>query len=458
MSEKILIVDDEPGILTTLAGVLKDEGYRVETAGSGHDALRFLYRSIPSIVLLDIWMPGQDGLEILKRIKEQHPNLTVIMMSGHGSIETAVRALKLGAYDYIEKPISLEKVTLMVRHALREIRLESENVTLWAQVEQGFQIVGESPPIKKLREQIEMAGPSNGRVLISGENGTGKELVARAIHLRSSRRQQPFVEINCAAIPESLIESELFGYEKGAFTGANTLKRGRLEMADGGTLFLDEIGDMILSTQAKVLRALQEQAFNRVGGNEQIRVDVRVIAASNKNLFEEIKKGTFREDLFYRLNVIPLHVPPLRERREDIPLLFFYFMEELSREQGLKAKEVTSEGMEMLKHHHWPGNVRELKNIVERLMIMIHGQKIVGNDIPGVLEGVPSSPEGSLKPTGSLREARNRFERHYILDRLQANQFNVQKTAEGLHIERTYLYRKLKYLGIESRGEEDADG
>jgi two-component system nitrogen regulation response regulator NtrX len=456
MAEQILIIDDEPGILSTLSGVLKDEGYRVETAGSGHDATRFLSRSLPALVLLDIWMPGLDGLEVLKKIKEQHPSLTVIMMSGHGSIETAVRAIKLGAYDYIEKPISLEKVTLLVQHALREQHLEQENLKLREQIDRKYRIVGESPAIKRLRELIRMAGPSNSRVLISGENGTGKELVARTVHLQSPRREGPFVEINCAAIPESLIESELFGHERGAFTGANTLKRGRFELADGGTLFLDEIGDMSLPTQAKVLRALQEQEFNRVGGNEQIRVDVRVIAASNKNLPDEIKKGSFREDLFYRLNVIPLQVPPLRERREDIPLLISHFIEELSLEQGLKAKELSPEAMEILKRYPWPGNIRELKNIVERLMIMIPGPRVEAADIPAFLES-QDIPDGPLHSSGSLREARNAFERRFILERLQANRYNIQKTAEELQIERTYLYRKLKYLGIEPKGEADAD-
>lgn len=456
MPDQILVVDDEPGILTTLSGVLKDEGYRVETSATGHEALKLIRRAMPAVVLLDIWMPGQDGMEILKQIRELYPFLTVIMMSGHGSIETAVRAIKMGAYDYIEKPISLEKVILMVQHALREQQLENENIRLKAEIERKYQIVGESEATKRIREQIQKAGPSNSRVLISGENGTGKELVARAIHRMSHRKSGPFVEINCAAIPESLIESELFGYEKGAFTGATFQKKGRFESADGGTLFLDEIGDMSLPTQAKVLRALQEQEFNRVGGHDRIHVDVRVIAASNKNLAEEIKKGAFREDLFYRLNVIPLHVPPLRERVEDLPLLAVHFMEELSREQGLKFKEFTPEAMALLKNYSWPGNVRELKNIVERLLIMTPGSSIRADDIPAYLEG-RSTEKPSAVPSGSLREARNRFEREYILERLQANQFNVQKTAEDLQIERTYLYRKLKYLGIESRGEGDAD-
>lgn len=458
MPEQILIVDDEPAILTTLSGVLKDEGYQVETAGNGQEAMRSLARSIsPALVLLDIWMPGQDGLEILRKLKEQHPLLTVVIMSGHGSIETAVRAIKLGAYDYIEKPISLEKVVLIVRHAIREQLLETENRTLRAQLERKYRIVGESTAIQRLREQIRKAGPSNSRVLICGENGTGKELVARAIHLQSGRREAPFVEINCAAIPETLIESELFGHERGAFTGANSLKRGRFEIADGGTLFLDEIADMSLPTQAKVLRALQEQVFNRVGGNEQIRVDVRVIAASNKNLSEQIKGGSFREDLFYRLNVIPLQVPPLRERREDIPLLVNHFMEELSGEQGIRPKEVSPEALTALQRYGWPGNVRELRNIVERLMIMCPAYKILAGDIPSFVEGHSKEASVLFDPIGSLREVRNRFEREYILERLQANQYNVQKTAEELQIERTYLYRKMKYLGIEPRGDADAD-
>ena len=381
MVETILIVDDEPGILKALSGVLQDEGYEVATAKNGETALKRIKEESPSLVLLDIWMEGLDGLETLKRIKDLSPELVVIMMSGHASIETAVKATKLGAYDYIEKPLSLEKITLLVRHAIHEQQLKTENLSLKQSIERRFTLVGESPSIQNLRKLIKTASASNSRIFISGENGTGKELVARAIHLQSPRRNRPFIEINCAAIPDPLIESELFGYEKGAFTGADTAKQGRFEQAHGATLFLDEIGDMSLATQAKVLRVLQEQRFLRVGGSKTIEVDVRVIAASNKNLLEEIKNGNFREDLYYRLNVIPLHIPPLRERKEDIPLLVNYSLNSLSAEQGLRPKEITPEANNLLMQYDWPGNVRELKNLVERFMIMVPHTKIHGHPL-----------------------------------------------------------------------------
>ena len=319
MSASILVVDDEESILTSLSSILQDEGYEVTVAKNGAEALRVYTMDPPDLMLLDIWMPEMDGMETLRRVRELVPTAQVMMMSGHGSIETAVKAIKLGAYDYIEKPLSLENVTLRVKHALDQYRLEQENRTLRTTVQRKFELVGQSPVMQQLRQLIETAGPTNSRVLIGGENGTGKELVARAIHLQSARANRPFVAVNCAAIPETLIESELFGHEKGSFTGATSMKRGQFEQADGGTLFLDEIADMSLSTQAKVLRALQEQQFTRVGGTKLLKVDVRVLAASNKDLIKEIEKGTFREDLFYRLNVVPIIVPPLRERREDHP-------------------------------------------------------------------------------------------------------------------------------------------
>lgn len=453
MPDSIFIIDDEPSILSTLAGVLMDEGYDVRTSESGSEALRLMQQAPPSMVLLDIWMPEPDGIETLTKLKRFYPDLVVIMMSGHGSIETAVKAIKLGAYDYIEKPISLEKVVLMVKHALTEMRLRHENRTLKQLVEKKYEMIGASAAIVRLQEQIKMAGPSQSRVLISGENGTGKELVARAIHRQSSRWSGPFLEINCAAIPESLIESELFGFEKGGFTGAHQQKRGQFELASGGTLFLDEIGDMALATQAKVLRVLQEQEFYRVGGNDRVKVDVRVIAASNKDLIEEIRKGAFREDLYYRLNVIPLHVPPLRERSEDIPLLLAHFTGEVAQEQGIKPKRFSREAIALLKQYHWPGNVRELKNIVERLMIMVSSSEVLPGDLPGFVTKGLTSDENSFPPSGadpgSLKEARNAFEKRYILSKLQANHWNVIQTAEALRIERTYLYRKMKFLGIE---------
>ncbi|MBI3803808.1 MAG: sigma-54-dependent Fis family transcriptional regulator [Nitrospirae bacterium] len=458
MSENILIIDDEPAILSTLSGVLMDEGYSVSTVENGAAALREVQGNPPALILLDIWMPEPDGIETLKRLKTLFPDLVVIMMSGHGSIETAVKAIKIGAYDYIEKPISLQKVVMMVEHALTEFRLRQENRTLKRLVEKRYEMIGESGAISRLREQIRMAGPSQSRVLISGENGTGKELVARAIHAASARRNQPFLEINCAAIPENLIESELFGYERGAFSGAQHQKKGQFELADGGTLFLDEIGDMALATQSKVLRVLQEQEFYRVGGSERVKVDVRVIAASNKNLAEEIKKGSFREDLYYRLNVIPLHVPPLRERPEDIPQLLEYFAQEVAQEQGIKLKRFSPEAVAILKRAQWPGNVRELKNIVERLMIMVPAPVVQPNDLPefitdGLIEENSFPPFEEAAGPGSLKDARNAFEKKYILAKLQEHDWNVLQTAEALQIERTYLYRKMKLLGIEAPGE-----
>jgi len=457
MNDTILVVDDEPSILSTLSGVLKDAGFSVLVARDGLEALRLLRQDVPRLVLLDIWMPEQDGLETLKKIKELYPQILVVMMSGHGSIETAVKATKLGAYDYIEKPLSLEKVTLVIKHALHEQRLEEENLRLRARISRQQMLVGESLPIKRLQEIIQTAGPTQSRVLISGENGTGKELVAHSIHRHSLRAEEPFVEVNCAAIPETLIESELFGYEKGAFTGAATMKRGCFELAHGGTLFLDEIGDMSLATQAKVLRVLQEQRFQRVGGAKPIEVDVRVIVASNKNLLEEIKKGTFREDLFYRLNVIPIHVPSLRERREDIPLLVQHFISLMVEEQGLKPKQITKEAVELLTQYDWPGNVRELKNMVERLMILAPHPAITPEDLELLPESqLPVGPVNASKVSDrlSLRQSRAVFEKEFILQRLKENDWNISKTAEDLQIERTHLHRKIKLLGIEIKPED----
>ena len=463
MPESILIVDDEEAILLSLRPVLEDEGYEVKVAKSGSDALKMMAAEPPDLMLLDIWMPEMDGLDTLKRAREQSPRLQVMMMSGHGSIETAVKAVKLGAYDYIEKPLSLENVTLRVRHALDQRRLEEENLTLRAKVERRFELVGTSPAMQRLRQLIATAGPTNGRVLISGENGTGKELVARAIHQQSPRRDKPFVAVNCAAIPENLIESELLGHERGAFTGATVQKRGQFEQADGGTLFLDEIGDMSLNTQAKVLRVLQEQQFMRVGGIKVIKVDVRVIAASNKNLAQEIERGHFRDDLFYRLNVLPMEVPPLRERREDIPLLVRHFVQAHAEEQGLKVKEVDPEAMNVLKQYDWPGNIRELRNLIERLMIMVPGPIIEASHATLSLQprgAIPVMPSGSssmnalaTKQYASLRDARNAFEREYIGRKLREHNWNVSRTADDLQIERSHLHRKIKLLNIELRPE-----
>jgi two-component system nitrogen regulation response regulator NtrX len=388
-----------------------------------------------------------------------------MMMSGHGSIETAVKAIKLGAYDYIEKPLSLENVTLRVKHALDQHRLEQENRNLRTKVERKFELIGQAPVMQQLKQLIETAGPTNSRVLIGGENGTGKELVARAIHQHSHRANCPFVAVNCAAIPETLIESELFGHERGAFSGATTMKRGQFEQADGGTLFLDEIADMSLSTQAKVLRALQEQQFTRVGGTKLIKVDVRVLAASNKDLLQEIEKGTFREDLFYRLNVVPIVVPTLRDRREDIPLLVKHFLRVHAEEQGLKIKQVSPEAMEVFMQYEWPGNIRELRNLIERLMIMVPGPVIEAAHASVALQVRPqmsaaqsaagAQPVNTLltRPYNSLRDARNAFEKEFIARKLREHHWNISRTAEDLKIERSHLHRKIKLLDVEMRPE-----
>ena len=460
MAESILIVDDEPSILNSLSNILEDEGYQVAVAKAGPEALKLISTDPPDLVLLDIWMPEMDGLDTLKRAREQAPRLLVVMMSGHGSIETAVKAIKLGAYDYIEKPLSLENVTLRVRHALDQRRLEEENLSLRTKVERRFELVGTAPSMQRLRQLIATAGPTSGRLLISGENGTGKELVARAIHQQSPRHGHPFVAVNCAAIPETLIESELFGHERGAFTGATAMKRGQFEQADGGTLFLDEVGDMSLNTQAKVLRALEQQQFTRVGGNKLIKVDVRVIAASNKNLAKEIEKGSFRDDLFYRLNVLPIEVPPLRDRKEDIPLLVRHFLHMHAEEQGLKVKDVVPDALEALQLYAWPGNIRELRNLAERLLIMVPGPLIEASHVALFLQSRPAAPSGtsssaalSAKSYDSLKDARNAFEREYISRKLRENNWNVSRTADDLKIERSHLHRKIKLLNVELRPE-----
>src|SRR5262249_2932044 len=389
MRESILVVDDEAGVRRSLAGILGDEGYQVAVVESGEAALEALEARRYALVLLDVWLPRMDGVETLARVRTLDPELPVIVISGHGSIETAVKAVRMGAQDFVEKPLSLEKTLLVVKNALRQRRLEAENRALKEQVEHRWVMVGESPVIQALRADIAQAAPSNGRVLIFGDNGTGKELVARNIHHHSLRSVGPFVEVNCAAIPEELIESELFGHTRGAFTGALTAKKGKFDPADGGPLFLDGVGDMPLKTQAKVLRVLQEQKVEPVGGTATITVDVRVIAATNKNLEEEIRKGTFREDLFFRLNVIPFHVPSLRERRDDIPLLARHFIAALSAEYGKRPKELAREALDVLMAQPWPGNVRELRNIIERLVIMTPGDRIEARHLPASLAGGP---------------------------------------------------------------------
>jgi two-component system nitrogen regulation response regulator NtrX len=459
MKPTILIVDDEPGVRTALSGVLRDEGYGVEMAESGEACLERVNRGGVDLILLDVWLPGIDGLATLARLRERRNDAQVVLISGHGNIESAVRAIKLGAFDFVEKPLSLEKTVLVVRNALRQRRLEAENRALRARVDRHHVMVGESYAMRQLREQVAMAAPTNGRVLVYGENGTGKELVARTIHALSRRRAGPFVEVNCAAIPEELIESELFGHVRGAFTGAVADRRGKFEVADGGTIFLDEIGDMSLKTQAKVLRVLQEQTMEAVGGTARIKVDARVVAATNKDLPAEIRAGRFREDLYFRLNVIPIFVPPLRERQEDIARLADHFMAELAREYGRRIKRFEPEALGALRRYEWPGNVRELRNVIERLMIMVPGDSIAAPDL-GFLD--PDSLSGGDAPSPSnerltLHDARERFERDFILRTLNEQQGNMSRTAEVLGVERSNLYRKMRSFGLTRRGEEEEE-
>jgi len=457
--EAILVVDDEAGVRASLSGILGDEGYRVDAVESGEAGLQALESREYDLLLLDVWLPQMDGIEVLSRVRALDPDLPVVVISGHGSIETAVKAVRMGARDFVEKPLSLEKTLLVVKNALRQQRLESENRALKERIEQRYQMVGESAALQQLLAEIKQAAPSNGRVLIYGENGTGKELVARNIHHQSLRADGPFVEVNCAAIPEELIESELFGHVRGAFTGALLAKKGKFELADGGTLFLDEIGDMTLKTQAKVLRVLQEQKLEPVGGTTSVTVDVRVIAATNKKLEHEIKQGTFREDLFFRLNVIPFQVAPLRERREDIPVLARHFVVQISAENGKRPREISREALELLSNDPWPGNVRELRNIIERLVIMAPGDRIEAHHLPASL-GAPlaaptAAPADGLTEFASLVEAREDFERRYIWKKYQECGGNMSRTADALQVERSNLYRKMKAYGLipQKRGE-----
>ncbi len=441
----VLVVDDEEGILETLSGILEDEGYEVITASSGEQALTLVKELSPEVILLDVWMPqGIDGLETLKGIKEITQEPVVIMISGYANIDMAVQATKLGAHDFLEKPLSLEKILILIRRALERQQLEKENKELKTTLSRRQEIIGKSPQIITLKEDISKAAVSRSRVFIFGESGTGKELVARALHEASDRNNKNFVEVNCAAIPHELIESELFGHEKGSFTGAFERKKGKFELADGGTLFLDEIGDMSLATQAKVLRIIETQEFQRVGGSKNIKVDVRIIAATNKDLKEEIKKANFREDLYFRLNVIPIHIPPLRDRKDDITLLVEYFLKNFAQQYGQKPKKVSKATQHALMNYDWPGNVRELRNMIERFVIMNPSEVI---DIKYVLPFKETKMNYYSYKT--IREAREQFEKDFILKKLQENNWNISKTAEDLEIERSNLHRKIKALGIE---------
>lgn len=451
--KSILIVDDEDSIRLSLEGILEDEGFRTSFAATGEECLNIIQSEDPDLVLLDIWMPGIDGLETLKKIKQMRPHQLVVMMSGHGSIETAVKATRLGAFDFIEKPLSLEKVLLSIQNAMKIGQLVAENKALKEKIGHDYQMIGNSAAIDQLKQQIKMAAPSSGWVLINGENGTGKELVARAIHQQSTRSDKPFVEINCAAIPEELIESELFGHEKGAFTGATAARRGKFDQANGGTLFLDEIGDMSLKTQAKILRILQEHKFDRVGGNRTIEVDVRVIAATNKNLQEEIQSGEFREDLFFRLNVLPFQVPPLRHRKDDIPLLCHHFLHFFCGKESREIKAISEEALAAFQAYNWPGNVRELKNLIERLVIMTPGKTIKLSDLPlGINQNNLQKEQqnfNSIEMPASYREAKEVFEKQFLEKKLSENNWNVSKTAEEIGLERSNLHRKIKQYQIE---------
>jgi two-component system nitrogen regulation response regulator NtrX len=445
---RILVVDDEPGIRQSLSGILEDDGYAVEAVESGEACLAALPGAGFELVLLDIWLPGIDGMEVLARIQEipfgERP--VVVVISGHGSIEAAVKATKLGAFDFLEKPLSIQKVTLVVKNSLEHRSLSIENSRLKGDSGARWRIIGESVPMKALRQQLTLMAGTNGRVLIYGESGTGKELVAHALHQLSPRAAEPFVEVNCAAIPEELIESELFGHNKGSFAGAQEAKIGKFQKADAGTLFLDEVGDMSLRTQSKVLRVIEEQRFEPVGASESVQVDVRVVASTNKNLDIEIEHGNFREDLFYRLNVIPFNVPPLRDRREDIPLLAEHFLREFTTAYGRKPKELTPEAFQVLAEYQWPGNVRELKNLIERIVILNPQVRVDARHIP--LNPSKRQSDRSLDRFGSLQEVREAAEREYILKKLEETSGNVTRTAELLGLERSNLYRKMKTLGI----------
>jgi two-component system nitrogen regulation response regulator NtrX len=447
MSNSILIVDDERGIRETLRGVLEDEGFEVETVTGGEDCLKSVETNNYSCILLDIWLgDGIDGLETLKKLRENGNDSAVVMISGHGNIETAVNATKLGAFDFIEKPLSLEKTVLTVRNAIKQRDLERTNAQLVEQLSHEYEMVGESVAMRALRKQISIVAPTDGRVLISGESGTGKELVARAIHAQSRRKNLPFVEINSAAIPEDLVESELFGHTKGAFSGALAAKKGKFEIADGATLFLDEIGDMSPRVQAKMLRVLEEQRFEPVGSNTPVKVDVRVISATNKPLSGLIENGDFRADLFYRLNVIPFQIPPLRERLEDVPALVEHFNRKFSLSYGKKPKDFSAEAIEALQNYAWLGNVRELKNTIERVVIMVEKQKIAGADLPkfNVAEDAPAS---SFR-FPSFKDATDAYQREFILHKLNEFDGNVSKAADSMGVDRSHLYRRMKNLGI----------
>jgi len=455
MKKTILIIDDEPDICQSMSDIFSDEGYNVMTAGDGNEALEKLEKETPDLIFLDIWLPDSDGLKLLPGLKQEHPQVPVIMISGHGTIETAVQATKLGAFDFIEKPLSLDKLVITASNALTISRLREENVRLKKKYNEN-RLIGECRPILQLREQIRIIAPTDGWVLIVGENGTGKEMVAREIHRLSNRQNGPFIDVNCAAIPDNLIESELFGYEKGAFTGADRRQKGKFELSDQGTIFLDEIGDMSLNTQAKILRVLQEKTLSRLGNSKPIPIDVRIIAATNKDLEEEIKTGNFRQDLYFRLNVLPIQVPALRDRREDIPLLCETFMTNYYNNHGGTYRHLSPDVIIRLKEYNWPGNVRELKNLMERLSIMCTTELIQINDLPPYLRDLKESGRGKAEAhqwsdfleSNSFNDVTKAFEKLYISDKLLKNDWNISKTANLIGMTRRNLHRKINALDI----------
>jgi two-component system, NtrC family, nitrogen regulation response regulator NtrX len=452
--KSVLVVDDEKSIRDSIRMILEYDKYDVQFAGDGPSALAKAAATVFDVVLLDIKMAGMDGLRVLKSMKENSPELPVVMISGHGTIETAVEATKLGAFDFLQKPLDRERLLITVRNAIQAKNLMGEVKEMKKQVEGKDEILGESPKIKEVLAIVGRVAPTEARVLIIGENGSGKELVARAVHRMSRRNDKPLIEVNCAAIPNELIESELFGHEKGAFTGATNQRIGKFELADGGTLFLDEIGDMSLNAQAKVLRAVEEGKVERVGGNKQIAVDVRLITATNKNLSEMIKQGTFREDLYHRLNVIPVVVPPLRERRDDVPLLANAFTEEICRRYGLAPKKFSDEALRKLTSMDWSGNVRELRNTVERLVIMTPSTTIEADQVE-LGAGKMKSESGSLLDQGgTFQDFKDRAEAAFIKKLLDEHDWNISRTAQALDIQRSHLYNKMKKFGLARGGEE----
>jgi len=452
MARRVLVVDDEKGVREALRQLLEYEGIEVRTVTSGPEALETYPELQPHLVLLDVKMAGMDGLEVLAKLRELDPRAQVVMISGHGTIQTAVEATQLGAYDFLEKPLDTDRILVTLKRTFAHLDLASENERLRATVGQTYEMAGESSAIRELLQRIEKVAPTNARVLIVGENGSGKELVARAIHAASPRAGKPFVEVNCAAIPSELIESELFGHMKGSFTGAFADRSGKFEQADGGTLFLDEVGDMSPATQAKVLRALQEGVVTRIGAAKSVKVDVRVIAATNKTLEEEIAAGRFREDLYYRLNVVPIQVPPLRERRGDIPLLIEHFRAELARGAGVRARRFSPDAVQALSTRDWPGNVRELKNAVERLLILAPGDAVTAGDVAALVGGPSDSPLVPLLQASTFEAFKEEAERAFLVAKLAENGWNVSETARKLAMPRSNLYKKIERYGLQREG------